>query len=148
MTTGEPQLAPDAELVLGLASTAMPFARTPAAQAERWLRILAEQGEVGGALHELGLSDHPTAGTAAADDSTEHPEDTERLLGADVIANVTDIARRLAAEREAHEVSTTDVLFAVTHVYGSAFEHVLSTHGVELEQLIESLAAANTRPDA
>src|ERR1019366_7136527 len=43
-------LAPDAAMVLGIASTAMPFARTREEEAERWLRVLRLHGEVGIAL--------------------------------------------------------------------------------------------------
>src|SRR5436190_732816 len=37
-----PTLAPDAAMVLGIASTALPFARTPDDEAERWLRVLRQ----------------------------------------------------------------------------------------------------------
>ncbi len=50
-------LAPDAAMALGIAATAMPFARTPTEQAERWLRVLRMHGEVGVTLQALGVSE-------------------------------------------------------------------------------------------
>ena len=58
MSTGS-ALAPDAAMALGIASTAMPFARTPEDEAERWLRVLRTHGEAGIALHALGVSEGP-----------------------------------------------------------------------------------------
>ena len=58
-----PALAPDAAIVLGIASTAMPFARTPGDAAERWLRVLRLHGEVGAALQALGVSEGSAPGT-------------------------------------------------------------------------------------
>jgi hypothetical protein len=52
-------LAPDAAMVLGIASAAMPFARTPHEEAERWLRVLRLHGEVGVTLQALGVSEGP-----------------------------------------------------------------------------------------
>src|SRR2546423_8992159 len=49
----------DAAMVLGMASTAMPFADTSQAEAERWLRILRLHGEAGTALQALGVSEAP-----------------------------------------------------------------------------------------
>ena len=56
-----PALAPDAAIVLGIASTAMPFARTPHEEVERWLRVLRMHGQVGIALQALGVSEQPLA---------------------------------------------------------------------------------------
>ena len=60
MTAG-PVLVPDAEMVLGIAATAIPFARSAEAEAERWLRVLRLHGEVGVALQALGVSEVPLA---------------------------------------------------------------------------------------
>ena len=50
----KPMLAPDAAMVLGIAATAIPFARTPEEEVERWLRLLRLHGEVGAVLQALG----------------------------------------------------------------------------------------------
>src|SRR5271166_3680271 len=54
-------LAPDSDaaMVLGMAATAMPFARSVDAEAERWLRILRLYGDSGTALQGLGVSEAP-----------------------------------------------------------------------------------------
>ena len=58
MSSG-PVLAPDAAIALGIASTAMPFARTPEEEVERWLRVLRLHGQVGITLQALGVSEVP-----------------------------------------------------------------------------------------
>jgi hypothetical protein len=137
-----PAFAPDAAMVLGIASTAMPFARTPEAAAERWLRVLRVHGEVGAALQALGVSDGPLgepggleegadgerAGRASAD-----PEESVR--------QVTEKAIHIAGQRGVSEVATTDVLMAVMHVYGADFDCVLRAHGADRDELIEQLGA-------
>lgn len=55
-------IAPDAAFALGIAATAMPFARSPEDEAERWLRVLRLQGQSGIALQALGVSDGPLQG--------------------------------------------------------------------------------------
>ncbi len=52
-----PVLAPDAAIVLGIASTAMPFARTQEEAVERWLRVLRSTGRAGAVLRALGVSE-------------------------------------------------------------------------------------------
>jgi hypothetical protein len=126
-------------MVLGIASTAMPFARTPEAEAERWLRVLRLNGEVGMTLQALGVSEgslqahsedngRERAGPATADDR-------------DVIAQVTEDAVHIASRRGATGVTTTDVLMAVMHVYGEDFDRVLRAHGTDRDEVIERLGA-------
>jgi hypothetical protein len=137
----EAALAPDAAMVLGIAATAMPFARTPEAEAERWLRVLRLHGEVGAALQALGVSE----GSLHA-----HDEDTKRERTAhagldddrDVVAQVTEKAVHIAGRRGATGVTTTDVLMAVMHLYGADFDRVLRAHGTDRDEVIEWLGTA------
>lgn len=138
-----PMLAPDAAIVLGIASTAMPFARTPWDAAERWLRVLRLHGEVGAALQALGVSEGPL----------REPEETERertgpavLEDRDAVAQVIEDAVDIASRRGAAGVATPDVLMAVMHIYGADFERVLQAHGTDGDELLERLAA--TAPGA
>jgi hypothetical protein len=141
-----PTLAPDAAMVLGIAATAIPFARTPEEEAERWLRVLRLHGEVGNALQSLGVSEdaigvHPTNGhgdPAAGVGGAGAPGPGERR---DVIAVVGQRAARIAAERGAAGVATVDVLMAVLQVYGPVFEHALRAHGTDSDEVLERLAA-------
>jgi len=118
-----PVLAPDAELVLGIAATAIPFARTSDAEAERWLRVLRLHGDVGVALQGLGVSEVPLAGANGEHEHPGHPH-----AGAhDAVAHVTE------------GVATADVLMAVMQVYGEDFERVLWTHGTDRDEVLERL---------
>src|ERR1700742_4584594 len=141
-----PTLAPDAALVLGIAATAIPFARTPEDEAERWLRLLRLHGEVGVALQGLGVSEGSL---------TEHSASTQthgqRGAGAssngspggephDVIALVSERAAHLADERGADGVGTTELLLGVLDVYGEVFERTLHAHGTESREVRERLA--------
>jgi len=133
----QPVLAPDAELVLGIAATAIPFARTSDAEAERWLRVLRLHGEVGVALQGLGVSEVPLA-AAGMDGEHGHPPHSD--AGAhDPVAHVTEQATRIASRRGATGVATTDVLVAVMQVYGEDFERVLWTHGTDRDEVLERL---------
>ena len=142
-----PTFAPDAALVLGIAATAIPFARTPEDQAERWLRLLRLHGEVGVALQSLGVSEgsldkngaprepaYPGAGAA------ERPGAGGSEQG-DVIAIVSDRAVDTAVERGASGVGTTELLIALLEVYGEVFERTLRAHGTDADEVLERLAA-------
>jgi hypothetical protein len=137
-----PKLAPDAAMVLGIAATAIPFARTPEDQAERWLRVLRLHGEVGSALQALGVSEVPLtherdgARDGMAGERVAAAGDPE---GRDVIALVSEYAGRVALEREELGVGTTDVLLAVMHVYGTVFERALRVHGTDADELLGRL---------
>ena len=140
-----PTFAPDAAMVLGIAATAIPFARTPEDEAERWLRLLRLHGEVGSVLQSLGVSEepislHPVNGhdDPAASAAGGAGAGGERR---DVIALVGEGAARIAAERGAAGVATTDLLIAVLQVYGPVFEHALRAHGTDTEEVLERLAA-------
>ena len=132
-----PTLAPDAAMVLGIASTAMPFARNREAEAERWLRLLRLHGEVGIALQALGVSETPLPLPAAgydADRPGEHPAGE-----LDAVDAVTEQTVRIASERGANGVATTDVLMAVMYVYGEDFDRVLRAHGTDRDEVLERL---------
>jgi hypothetical protein len=137
-----PTLAPDTAMALGIASTAMPFARTPEDEVERWLRVLRLHGQVGLALQALGVSEVPLDGAEAlvagrhATARAQEPRDSR-----DPVALVTEHALRIAGERNANTLATTDVLLAVMHVYGEDFDRVLRVHGAEREELLERLSA-------
>jgi hypothetical protein len=141
--SGEPAFAPDATMVLGIASTAMPFARTPEAEAERWLRILRLHGEVGAALQALGVSDEPIADTGEEPHASgEHATAGGGEGGRDAVTQVADGAADCARQRGTSTVTTTDVLMAVMRVYGEDFDRVLQTHGAEREELLGLIGAA------
>jgi hypothetical protein len=134
-----PALDTDAAMVLGIASTAMPFARSAEAEAERWLRILRLHGEAGIALQALGVSEarlEDAAGGAAAERA-----DRARTDDRDVVVAVSESATRIAAGRGMRTVATSDLLMAVIDVYGAAFDRVLRVHGTDRVEVLERLDA-------
>ncbi len=124
----------DTAMVLGMASTALPFARSPEAEAERWLRILRMYGEAGTALQSLGVSEAPLEGAPEG-------EPPEQAAGAqrDVVKAVTEKAVGIAAHRHAQAVGAGDVLVAVMQVYGADFDRVLRVHGTDRDEVLERL---------
>jgi anti-sigma B factor antagonist len=128
-----PPLTADAALLLGIASTAMPFAQSLEEQGERWLRALRRHGVAGAVLASLGVQEGPV--------SQLNGGDTGEAIrpGDDAITIVTDHAGHVAAERGAAKLTTTDVLIAVIHVYGETFARVLARHGVAIEDLLDRL---------
>jgi len=152
----KPALAPDAAMVLGIAATAIPFARTPEEEAERWLRVLRLHGEVGHVLQAIGVSEEvislptengqadPAASSgpgAGAEAGAAGPDTAAGGERSDVIALVGQYAERIAAARGAAGVATTDVLVAVLQVYGPVFEQALRAHGTDADEVLERLAA-------
>jgi hypothetical protein len=123
-----PVLASDAAIVLGIASTAMPFARTPEAEVERWLRLLRLHGHVGSALQALGVSEG-----ALAEPAAPPARDGVTASGSDASGD------RVAGERGARTIATTDVLIAVMRVYGESFDRALRAHGSDRDELLEKL---------
>jgi hypothetical protein len=144
MTTAH-VLAPDAAMALGIASTAMPFARTPQDEVERWLRVLRLHGQVGIALQALGVSEVPLSEGEASDARPPAVAAADR----DAVAMVTENAVRIADARHARALATSDVLMAVMQVYGEDFDRVLEVHGADREELLERLAqvAAEDEPE-
>jgi hypothetical protein len=135
----------DAAMVLGMAATAMPFARSREDQAERWLRILRLHGEAGAALQALGVSEGPLESAHRGEDDGRGDRASE--IAPDVIAKVTESAMALSSERAAQALGTTDVLRAVMRVYGSEFDRVLQVHGTDRDEVLERLGqqAGSTR---
>ena len=137
----------EAAMVLGIASTAMPFARSPEAQAERWLRILRMHGQAGAALQAVGVSEAPLeapASQVAAAAATGEPAgkgEPDAPGRGDMVDAVTQHAVRLAADRQSKTVGAADVLLAVMQVYGVDFDRVLRIHGTDRQEVLECLAA-------
>jgi hypothetical protein len=131
-----PALAPDAAMALGIASTAMPFARTSEEEVERWLRVLRLHGDVGIALQALGVSEVPLPGVEGSERERRAPVAGDDR---DVVALVTEQAVRIAGERRARALATTDILMAVIGVYGEDFDRVLLAHGTDREEVLDRL---------
>jgi hypothetical protein len=135
-----PTVAPDAAIVLGIASTAMPFARTPEAEAERWLRILRLHGEASAALQALGVSEGRLQ-EPGHDAEEEHAAPGGLGERADPVERVIDEAVEIARRRGNAGVATTDLLLAVVCVYGEDFDRVLQAHGTDRDELVQLLEA-------
>jgi hypothetical protein len=132
-------------MVLGIASTAMPFARTREDEAERWLRLLRLHGEVGIALQSLGVSEMALPQTEGASEDSPAADPAE-TAGPDAVRAVTEQTVRIAGERGANGVGTTDVLMAVMHVYGEDFDRVLLAHGTDRDEVLDRIASAAATP--
>jgi ATP-dependent Clp protease ATP-binding subunit ClpA len=135
-----PTLAPDAAMVLGIAATAIPFARTPEDEAERWLRLLRLHGEVGAVLQAIGVSEDSIREHAERVDRTPSQAVDRDAENRDVIARVGERAAQVAHARGVDGVGTTDLLMAVLEVYGDVFERALRAHGTDVEEVLERLA--------
>jgi len=142
-----PTLAPDAAMVLGIAATAIPFARTPQDEAERWLRLLRLHGEVGATLQALGVSEESMRIHAERVDQ-QASQPSRDVDNRDVIARVGERASLIAQARGVGGVGTTDLLMAVLEVYGNVFERALRAHGTDAEEVLERLNATSQPPAA
>jgi hypothetical protein len=132
-----PPLCQDAAIVLGLAATAMPFAGSPEAEAERWLRVIRLHGQVGAALQGLGVSEAPIETIADPSAIEERSEERD-----DVVERVAHEAGRYASRRGAAAVGTIDLLFALLSVYGHTFDRALQIRGTSRDELIGRLYGA------
>lgn len=137
--SARPALDTDAAIVLGMAATAMPFARSVDAEAERWLRILRLHGDVGRVLQALGVSE---ASLEASGHEQDRQPDMAAVDDQDALGAVTEGAARAAGRRGAQEVCTSDVLVAVMQVYGADFDRVLWAHGTDRDEVLGRLGAA------
>lgn len=133
-------LSQDAALVVGLAGTAMPFAHSAEDEAERWLRALRLQGQVGSALQSLGVGEAQLM--TGSEPRGERAPGTPPI-GAEGVEQVARRASRFAAVRDAECVGTGDLLFAVLDVYGRLFDRALYLRGTTRDELIERLATAD-----
>lgn len=139
--SSEGVLAPDAAIVLGIASTAMPFARTQEDEAERWLRLLRLHGQVGTALQALGVSE----AVLPEEQGAVHASHAGGADGEhDAVARVSEQAVRGAAQRGSPAIATTDVLLAVMSVYGDEFDRVLRAHGTDSDEVLERLGLVHS----
>jgi hypothetical protein len=143
METTRTTLSQDAALVIALAGTAIPFAHSAEDEAERWLRAMRLQGEVGKLMQALGVGEAalmtgeasgPWAGAQSAQDHGDTPPLGERGL-----QRVAQVAEGLATEREAESIGTQHVLLAVLEVYGELFERALYVRGTSRAELLEHL---------
>jgi hypothetical protein len=133
-----------AAIVLALAEITVPFATTRQDEAERWLRVLRQEGQVGAALQALGIDEPPQLATRA---EPRHPAATAR--GHEAVRAVSEQAADLARERGGDHTTTVDVLFAVIIAYGSVFDRTLYAAGADrvdlLDQLGRRAGVAHTR---
>lgn len=139
-------------MALGIAATAMPFAGSSEAEAERWLRILRMHGDASLILSSLGVTEAPQEGQDQSEPGGGVPAPGGQAGPEhDAVTRVTEEAERSAAGRGADLVETGDVLLAVARVYGDTFDRVLRAHGTsgeEVLQLLELRCAGSTADDA
>jgi anti-sigma B factor antagonist len=136
-------LTPDAAMAMGIAASAMPFARSSAEQAERWLRVLCRYGDAAGVLTSLGITDELPVAPGGHSDGPAPPSGR---VDRDPVSTVTRAAEVAARRRGASGIRPSDLLEAVIAVYGPEFEHVLRLHGVSSADVTERLR--ELRPDS
>jgi hypothetical protein len=123
-----------------LAGTAMPFAHSAADEAERWLRVLRLHGQVGAVLQALGVGEAPLV----TETEQERSAGNGPPHGPENLDEVTRRATEIAARREAENVGTPDLLYAVFDVYGGLFDRALYMRGTSRDELVERLEAAGS----
>lgn len=130
-------LTADAAMVLGIAATAMPFARSSREEAERWLRILSRHGDAGSVLSSLGF----TEDSEPPGDPVEDPSGRASGSAVDLhaVSAVTRCAGFAVDRRGASRIRPSDLLEGVIEVYGVEFERVLMLHGIERADVLERL---------
>lgn len=119
----------DAAIAIALAETALPFADSPSAEVEHWIRILRMHGEVGSALQALGAGERPLSELDAGEEEAEGVR----------VHSVYSEASRIAGEHGDEIVATADLLSALIELYGPLFDQVLRAHGVATAELLERL---------
>ncbi len=140
-----PMLSNEAAMVLGLAGTAMPFARSPEEEAERWLRVLRLHGNVSSSLQAAGIGEVPVVPadeTGHEGDATGAGRDAQQ-----VVKSVTELATQAAERRGASAVGTVDVLVGAMDFYGDDFDRILENYGTDRSEVLNrALAAASSSP--
>jgi hypothetical protein len=139
METTHIPLSQDAALVIALAGTAIPFAHSAEDEAERWLRAMRLQGEVGKLLQALGVGEAPLMEMPWSGKVSLPDEGHTAPFGASGLERVAQSAERIASERDADSVTTLHVLLAVLDVYGDLFDKALYVRGTSREELVEHL---------
>ncbi len=134
-------MSQDAAIVLGLAGTAMAFAGSEQAEAERWMRALRLYGQVGAALQALGVGEAPLETIADPEGSRRRRRDRDF----DPVEEVSGHAMRFARMRQARTVGTVDVLMGVLRVYGKVFDKALYQRGSSREELLSALTTVVAR---
>jgi anti-anti-sigma factor len=129
------ELSEDAAAVVGLVSTAMPFAAGPVDQVERWLKALSRNGEAGFVLDAAGVGDRP-AGDLGSVDPAAHPSIPPDV---DPVDAVTAHAHRAVRARGDTTTRSTDLLEAVRDLYGDVFTEVLCRHSAQPDGALERL---------
>jgi anti-anti-sigma factor len=140
---GRTPLTGDAVVALGIAATAMPFALSVPAQAERWLRILGQYGDAAIVLTSVGFTDEPIEGGRPREVESPTEPQTER----DPVAVVTEHARLIADERRASTLSTIDLLRAAIAVYDEELERALMRHATRIADLTARLERRHPQGD-
>ena len=122
-----------AMMVVGLAGTALPFARSHAEEAERWLRILRMSGAVGAAMQAIGMPEDPLTSRAEPITDARRPDALEAVIEA---------AEASMRARQAQAIGTEDLLVGVKATYGAALDHALAIRGTTLDEVCERISAA------
>jgi hypothetical protein len=122
------------KMAVGLAATALPFARSRSEEAERWLRILRVNGAVGNAMQAIGVSEHPLV--AVSEPMAVDPCEPGAL------AEVIEAASIGARERQAEAIATEDLFVGVVKTYGPAFDHALAIRGTSSAEVLERVSRA------
>jgi hypothetical protein len=128
-------LSRDAATVLGLAGTALPFARSADEEVERWLRPLRLYGGASIVLQRLAIGEAPLT------DPVVQPPETARPAVELTLTDVAARAARSAADRGEPVVGTVDVLVAVMDHYPDAFERALNGRGSDRAEVLDRLAS-------
>jgi anti-anti-sigma factor len=131
------ELSEDAATVVGLVSTAMPFASGPVDQVERWLKVLSRNGDAGFVLDAAGIRDRSSGDSETRSGSGWS---APLPLDGDPVGAITAYANRAVRSRGGTTTRSTDLLEAVRDLYGDVFEEVLCRHSAEPEGALERLS--------